>query len=607
VGDESGARRDVGVCLLDASGVILELDTDFGRLVSLPWPAAARGRPLAQVLPSAPPLAKDEPTRAWHPEGNDVVELICRAVNLTPVAYTLTARLVRRESALASQLRVARQTLDSVIEASPLAITTLDHNKRVVMWNTAAERMFGWSQEEILGEPYPLVPKDELPSFERLFTQVVLEGEGFTAIDSIRQRKDGSHVEVRMHTAPLRDADGRVTGGMALLEDLTETRALEDRIRHSQKMEAVGRLAGGIAHDFNNLLTVIVGMGDLLALDDSLSPSAHEHVAEILDVVDSARELVTQLMTFSRRSVVRPKVLDLNERVREAGKMLRRLLGEEIELQLELDSVRAWVRLDPTQFDQVLLNLAVNAADAMPQGGRLRYSSALETHDHTGPLAPGTYVRLEVSDTGTGIPADVLPRIFDPFFTTKATGEGTGLGLANVYGIVRQASGDIEVDSREGEGTRFVIRLPLAARPQDAGGAKQDRAALPGGSERLLLVEDNEQVRMSTAKLLSSLGYRVETACNGAEALELIWNGLEVELVLTDLAMPEVSGAELAEQLARHKPALPIIFMSGNLDVEALRVRVEQGKARFLQKPVTLRELAQTTREALDKLGARGS
>jgi signal transduction histidine kinase len=261
-----------------------------------------------------------------------------------------------------------------------------------------------------------------------------MQGQGYTGVDSTRQRKDGSDIEVRMHAAPLRDAEGHAVGGMALLEDRSETIGLEQRIRQSQKLEAVGRLAGGIAHDFNNLLAVILGAGDLLALEQGLSADALEYIAEIQQVSNSARELVGQLMTFSRRSVVRPEVFDVNEQLRNSTKLLSRLVNERVAFEFELDSHHAWVRIDPTQFEQVLINLAVNASDAMPNGGRLSFATAIvDLHAGSGTRFDAVeHVCIEVHDTGTGIAPDVLPQVFEPFFTTKAAGKGTGLGLANV-------------------------------------------------------------------------------------------------------------------------------------------------------------------------------
>ena len=588
------AAVEVGVCLLDGDGRVLDLDPGFEQLTGLG--SAGLGRRLPQVLVWSPAPDFEKPVCARRRSYAGELELCVRpTVALGPVRFTATVRRTRSplEADLERQLRIVRQTLDAMVEASPVTILTLDRDKRVTLWNRAAERMFGWSAEEIIGQPYPLVPAEEWSSFEKLYDQV-LAGEGFTGVESRRQRRDGSFIDLRMHTASMRNAEGEVTGAMAILEDLTETRRLEERVRHAQKMEAVGRLAGGIAHDFNNLLTIIIGMCDLMNLEVELDPPGHEYLDEIQRVSESARELVAQLMTFSRRQVMRPQVIDLNDRVRESARMIQRLIRDDIDLHLELSFEPAWVRVDPTHFDQILVNLAVNASDAMPAGGELIFRTKIEDEDDDDfPL-----VRLEVIDTGVGIPEDVLPHIFDPFFTTKAVGAGTGLGLANVYGIVQQSGGTVEVESSPEEGACFRVHLPLVGPPTETPVRRPRATSIPAGNrESILLVEDNDGVRRSTAKLLRSLGYQVEVACDGTEALERLWDGLRVDLVLTDLSMPRMGGTELAKHLHSRHPELPIVFMSGNLDVAELKAEVEAGRATFLQKPVSIRALATVTRE----------
>jgi len=583
--------------LLDASGVILDYDSEFARLVG--FELDQRGRTLALALPGAPSESLAEASRVMLEREDGEVELVLRRSSVGPVAHTLTARRLHSELTLAQQLRVARRTLDSVIDASPLAIVTVDQDKRVVMWNPAAEQLFGWTTEEILGRPYPIVPEQQREQFERLFTRVQGQGRGFTGVEAIRRRKDGSEIPVNMHAAPLYDATGRATGGVALFEDLTEKRQLQERSRQSQKMEAIGRLAGGIAHDFNNLLTVVLGNSELVLLEPGLSSTARARLDEIVAVARSAGELVGQLMTFSRRRNTNPQVIDVHERVRAAGRLLERLIGDAVELRVEVPEIPARVLIDPIQFDQVLVNLAVNARDAMPRGGVLQLRTEIVEREGGELLAGGRYLSLEVRDTGVGIPARVLPHIFEPFFTTKTGGRGTGLGLANVYAIVRHAGGEVIAESEPGAGTCFRVQLPLASAPVHRVRSEPHQSPIPGGDERILLVEDNDAVRNSTAKLLASLGYRVETARDGVEALAR-WEQLSVDMVLTDLAMPGIDGAELAERLRGRAPDLAIVFMSGVLDIEELRQQVEQGRARFLQKPVSLRELARVTREVLD-------
>jgi two-component system cell cycle sensor histidine kinase/response regulator CckA len=501
------------------------------------------------------------------------------------------------------ELEVVRRQLDVIVGGSPLAIVSVDTQRVVTTWSRAAEQIFGWTAAEVIGQLYPLVPDSELETFERLWDTVHLTGVGFTAFEGKRRRKDGSILEVRIHSAPLFDQQGQLVGSIALLEDLTKTRALEERVRQSQKMEAVGSLAGGIAHDFNNLLAGIVGTAEMLEVDDTLGLDAQAHVGEILRVASVARDLVAGLMTFGRRQVVRPVDLELNTCLASAAKLIHHVLGERVELDMRLAVDPLPIRIDPAQLDQILINLAVNALDAMPHGGTLEYS-AQQREVEIGPLSRGSFACLTVRDSGQGIPAEILPRIFDPFFTTKGVGVGSGLGLANVYAVVTQAGGHVDVESQVGVGTSFRLYLPISPIVQHVPKRTTDSMprgnGMPKGHERILLVEDDDVVRRSTAKLLGLLGYTVEIAQDGVEALARVDAGLEVDLVLTDLRMPNLGGAELAQHLYARLPALPILFMSGNLDVSELREQVEQGRVSFLQKPATLRELAQATREILD-------
>jgi two-component system cell cycle sensor histidine kinase/response regulator CckA len=592
-----GGDEPVGLCLVDASGTIIDLDEAFTQLLGLPASMAAVGRPLAELVPELSSLPEHGSHRVLRATASAVLELVCRRV--APLGHTLLVRqLVNRDNQpVVRELEAIRHQLEVIVGSSPLAIISVDREMVVTMWSRAAEQMFGWTEAELLGRPYPLVPESERETFQQLWNTVNREGVGFTAVETKRRRKNGELVEVRVHSAPLFDQRGQVVGCIALLEELTKTRALEERIRQSQKMEAVGSLAGGIAHDFNNLLAGIVGTAELLDVDDSLSHDAQTHVAEILRVIGVARDLVAGLMTFGRRHVVRPIDTDLNDCLASAAKLVRHVVGERVELDVQLGTEALPIRIDPTQFDQILINLAVNAVDAMPKGGTLEYSTK-RRELATGPLSREPFACLSVRDTGVGIPADLLPRIFDPFFTTKAAGGGSGLGLANVYAVITQAGGHVEVESKLGVGTSFHLYLPLSQAVQHA--PKRPVVGMPKGHERILLVEDDDVVRRSTAKLLGLLGYDVELAHNGVEALARVDAGLEVDLVLTDVRMPELGGAELAQELYIRAPTLPILFMSGNLDVDELREQVEQGHVSFLQKPASLRELAQATREILD-------
>ncbi len=595
--------QPIGVCLLDAAGRVLTSDASFVQLLGVE-PRA--GQPLSRSIPELPSTIERELVLRCVHEG-ETLELRCKPIQPPqgPVARVVTLTLAG-PSALTRELRAARQTLRSLIDASPIAILTLGLDKRVSMWNRAGEQMFGWTADELIGQPYPLVASEDLAAFDRLFARVIA-GEGFTGIDATRLRKDGSTIEVRMHTAPLRDADGRVIGALALLEDLSETRKLEQRVRQSQKMEAIGQLAGGVAHDFNNLLSVILGMSELLALEPEVGPRAREQIEEIRRCAESARKVTAQLLTFGRREVVQPQTSDLHQLIKDDLQLLRRLIGDSIEIQLELAPGPAWVYIDPAQFDQILLNLAVNARDAMPEGGLLRVQTrrVLAAEDElAGPDDPD-WLELSVIDTGTGIAPEILPHVFEPFFTTKQPGQGTGLGLATVYGITSAAGGSIEVDSRPGDGACFRICLPLATDvPTQAPPAS--RATVPRGNERLLLVDDEPSVRRSTAKLLTSLGYTVEAMDSGRAALDwLASSDTSIDLLLTDLSMPQMGGDQLAALVHQRLPDLPIVFMSGNLESDQLRCDIAAGRAVFLQKPVTLVALASCVRQVLDMARAR--
>ncbi len=581
----------VGSGLLDEQGRILDCDAAFASCFE---PRPCRGEPLRRWVADLPESIVGELV-VRHPSRATIVELRFVPVDpaLRPLAHQVVAIPICADNeALRRELSVAHQTLRSLVDAAPITIVTTDLAMNVSMWNQAGERMFGWSEAELLGKPYPLVPERDQVTFDRLLAQVH-GGEGFTGVEAERLRKDGSMIPVRMHTAPRRDAEGVVIGGLAILEDLSHTRALE-----RQKMEAIGRLAGGVAHDFNNLLAVILGMTELLGDDPELHAGAREQIEEIRRASESARRITAQLLTFGRREVVMPRVVEVHEAIRSTTPLLRRLVGETITLEIELDAAPAEVRIDTAQLEQILLNLAINARDAMPSGGALRITSRR--------TSSGDRVELEIADSGTGIPPEVLPHVFEPFYTTKPFGQGTGLGLATVFGIVRASGGTIEIETALGQGTRFRVSLPLTLPSPPAldpsASVRASSASLARGDERLLVVDDDPGVRRSISKLLASLGYSIASAADGADALAQVeaLDPSAFDLVLTDLDMPNMTGTELAAQLREGAPTLPIIFMSGNLGSAALRAEIAAGQATFLQKPITLAVLAKCIRQALD-------
>ena len=380
-----------------------------------------------------------------------------------------------------------------------------------------------------------------------------------------------------------------------------ERRRLEYQLQQSQRMEAVGRLAAGVAHDFNNVLTVVLGSTELMLLDLPPQSPIREEVEVVREAATRAIDLIRQLLAFGARQVLQPHVLDLNQLVTSVSRMLRRLIGEDVRLDTELAPDLCAVRVDPGQVEQVLVNLAVNARDAMPIGGHLAIATANVSYAQEPGTPAGPYVLLQVSDSGSGMDTETLARIFEPFFTTKARGKGTGLGLATVYGIVRQSGGHIAVDSTPGRGTTFKIHLPRVTEPVEHRAGPQPAAAPRGGAETVLLVEDEPLVRALARKVLQRAGYHVLTAGSGAEALDVADQQKEpIHLLLTDVVMPGMSGRDVMRQLAPKRPGMKVLYVSGYADEAVARHGVLDPGTGFLQKPFTPQALAHKVREVLD-------
>jgi PAS domain S-box-containing protein len=416
---------------------------------------------------------------------------------------------------------------------------------------------------------------------------------------------DGTALE--RYSSPVRDKAGKHYGRIWTFRDITERKRLEEQFRQSQKMDAIGQLAGGVAHDFNNILGVIQMQSDLLKAGGNLSPAQLDFAGEIGAAAQRAAALTRQLLLFSRKEVLQPRDLDLNQSISNMTKMLWRILGEDIKMQFKFAMQPLFIHADPGMLDQVLMNLAVNSRDAMPKGGRLVIETSTAEFDESvrgqsAQARPGSFVCLSVSDTGCGIPAENLPRIFEPFFTTKDVGKGTGLGLATVFGIVQQHQGWVHVYSEAGHGTTFRIYLPRLAGMSRQEPEPPALTSMRGGNETILLVEDDAFLRASMHKALSQLGYRVFEAINGIEALE-VWkqHHEKIHLLLTDLVMPGgMTGKDLAEQLLRENPKLKVIYVSGySAEVAGKDFPLEEG-VNFLAKPVQAFKLAQTVRQNLD-------
>ena len=524
-------------------------------------------------------------------------------VGVLAIAGLFMSPVIARRLKAESALRGAHAQLQAVIDSSPLAMYTVDPDGKVRSWNPAAANLYGWSAAEVIGGPISVIAQDH--ATQREIRERVFRGETLRGIETTKRRKDGTAVTVNMAAAPLHDAAGRITGAMLIAADLTEMRRLEVQYRQAQKMEAVGRLAGGIAHDFNNLLTAILGTSGLVLENVAIDPRTRLDVQEIEKAAKRAAGLTRQLLVFSRQQVLEPRILDLNAVVLDMGRMLERLIGEDVELRTQLALAVGAVQADPGQLQQAIMNLVVNARDAMPHGGRVTIETAdveldprqLEAHSLT---QPGKYVLLAVHDTGVGMDAATKARLFEPFFTTKEPGRGTGLGLATVYSIVKQSGGYIWAYSELGHGTTFKVYLPrVDGTPEKI---SQTPATFAVGSETVLVVEDQAEVRTLTTRILEARGYTVLEAAGADDALRLVdGNGERIDLLLTDVVMPGMNGRELAARLTAQRGDLKVLFVSGYTG-EAIRQHglLESGAA-FLQKPFSPDVLARKVRDVLDE------
>ena len=512
------------------------------------------------------------------------------------------------EKALAKQRvdrarRETTRTLETLIQAPPVAIVALDTSARVTAWNKAAERMFGWREHEVLGEFVPIIPATKRAEFDEIVV-LNLRGED-TLRESQRQRKDGTLIDVLSATAPIMDTQGLASGTMAVLVDITERKQLEEQLRQALKMEGIGCLAGGIAHNFNNLLTIVALRCHLMLGQLPADHPIRRDIKIIAETGDRAASLTQQLLAFSQSQILQPAVLDLNEVISDMKPLLERLLREDVDLAMALEPGAGLVTADRSQLEQVMVILAVNARDAMPDGGQLTIETHREEVDeawvrqHLDPR-PGSYVVLTVSDSGTGMDAATLARVFEPFFTTKDVGKGRGLGLAAAYGIIAQSHGHITVDSEPGKGARFRIYLPRSGAEADVGAAA-DLGALPRGTESVLLVEDEPCFRALTRELLEMLGYTVLEAEDVADALRITERHAgTIHLLITDVVMPRMNGRTLATAIRDFRPHIKVLYMSGYTDNVIMHQGVLDPGTPFLQKGFTPSRLARKVREVLD-------
>jgi len=554
--------------------------------------------PLDDISRAAEGIAQGDYTRRAKVSTNDELGRLAQSFD------TMAARV---EAAVREQENTFR-LLDVVLNSAPVGFALLDRDLRYLRVNEALAQLNGRPAAKHIGRPVselqPELGDDRKPMLQR----VLDERRSVVDVDLLRpgERRGVMERQLRAIFFPVAVADGPPLGLGMFVAETTERRGLEAQLQQAQKMEAVGQLAGGIAHDFNNLLTVITSYGAMVMADlPRESPHAAD-VQEIMNAANRASSLTRQLLAFSRRQVLQPHVLDLNALTGNLEKMLRRLLREDIQLVTRFDPQLALVNADAGQLEQVIVNLVVNARDAMPRGGRI----AIETSNVTlgegyAPMHananPGPYVLLTVSDSGKGMDKATQAHIFEPFFTTKPVGQGTGLGLSTVYGIVKQSGGYVWVYSEIDRGTTFKIYLPsVSGTPKSTDAERELNAHLPATPERILLVEDEPNVRRIARRILERNGYIVLEASNGAEALRVLERRQEpIALVLTDLVMPEMGGKELASRLRNVSPTPRVLFMSGYTEDAVLRQSVMEPGAMFLDKPFTFDTLIRKVREAL--------
>jgi PAS domain S-box-containing protein len=512
---------------------------------------------------------------------------------------------------------------EHLLESIPDAVVAVASDGAIVLVNREAERIFGYGRDELLGRPAEmLVParhrNEHVTQRKRYFELPTTRPLG-SGLEFHGLRSDGSEFPVDMAVSPLGTGEG--TTAIAVVHALSEAKEIERRrdeelakanrearVAQSSRLESLGQLAGGVAHDFNNLLGVILNYADFVADELEEGTTAHTDVVEIRKAAQRATDLTRQLLIFSRREVIKPAPVDLNEVVSDVERLLRRTLGEHVELNVDLARSVPAVLADPGQVEQVLVNLAVNARDAMQDGGRLVIGTGeveLDRdflHDHP-ELSPGRYVRLTVADNGSGMEPEVAARVFEPFFSTKRKGEGTGLGLATVYGIVTAAGGQISIYSEPGEGTVFRIHLPAVDSRVEAG---PDEHVVHGAGrgESILLVEDEDAVRTLGSRILMEGGYRVTATSRGAEAVRLLEDPRqEFDLLISDVVMPGMRGIELARRAQELRPELPVLMMSGYTTPLAEEDRRAMAAAPLLEKPFSRRDLLGEVRTLLDERG----
>jgi PAS domain S-box-containing protein len=613
--------------LLDAIGHAV-IATDLqGRIIY--WNGAAErmfgwaadetlGRDVLEVTPTEGRMAQAEEIMACLRQGHSWSgEFVVRRRDGTPMRALVTDTPVYDDAGVLQAIvgvtidLGAHETIESglrqqahIIDTISDAVIVMDVDGNVTDWNPAATRIFGYAKAEMLGRPLRLLNAPEIGAELDRQVQEAFGRDGRWAGEIPFVRKDGGSGVADVIVAVQHDGQGRPSSIISVSRDVTERRRLEAQLQQSQKMEAVGRLAGGIAHDFNNMLTAVKAYTEFLLEDLDHADVRRTDVQEIAKAADRAASLTRQLLAFSRKQVLQPQALDLNDVVEAIEKMLRRLIGEDVHIRTRLEPDLQLVEADPSQIEQVIMNLVVNARDAMPGGGTLTIETrnvVLDRVDAAWGIQPGPYTVLAITDTGIGMDADVRAQIFEPFFTTKPVGQGTGLGLSTVYGIVKQSGGHISVYSEAGQGSTFKVYLPHVTSSGSAPMLGPAMSRFPRGTETIVLVDDDEGVRAVSRRILQRAGYAVLSAPDGVEALRLIGEADgQVHLLVTDVVMPGLGGRDLVTHVRDTYPDLRVLFVSGYTEEGVRRRGVLDVESAFLEKPFTAERLAQKVREVLD-------
>jgi two-component system, cell cycle sensor histidine kinase and response regulator CckA len=580
-------KTDRDVFSADTAGAIMEMDQKvMVQGITQTYEERGTSNGISRLY-----LATKGPYRDAHGE----------IIGLLGISRDITERKRAEE-----EIRQSQQKLRIHFEHTPLAVVEWDVDFRVAAWNPSAERIFGYSRQEALGQHARfIVPKQYWPHVDQVW-QALLKQQGGARSTNDNATKDGRTISCEWYNTPLIDDFGKVLGVASLVQDVTERVGLEERLRQSQKMEAVGRLAGGVAHDFNNLLTVILGYSQILADGLPAGSRLADNTSQIKSAADRAAGITRQLLAFSRKTVLSPHVINLNDIVLNLDSLLRRLIGEDIEVFTVPAKGLGSVKADPSQVEQVVMNLALNARDAMPHGGKLTVETSNVTLDgryareHQS-LEPGRYVMLAVSDTGEGMTGETQARIFEPFYTTKEVGKGTGLGLSMVYGIVKQSGGYIWVYSEPGRGSTFKIYFPRVDAPAEVLEPEKHIRKVQRGTETILLVEDDEQLRELSSSVLTNCGYNVLIASSPEQGLAICKaQTSDIRLLVTDVVMPRINGRQLAEQVMKLHPAMKVLYISGYTNNAIVHYGVLDPGLWFLPKPFTLSDLVAKVREVLD-------